>query len=490
MLSSTKDVWGNQNSVGLTQGELSNMDPFAKQQLKKLFSQRPSANLMKIYHLVFNNLLWAARDYGSKLAEEDSTIMLQMAQYPDTFDQERRSIRGLYNESTDPTRNNFKLDEDSKDALIMSHLNQLGIQFTEPQWVDGNSKEDILKLLDHDRILNNFRYSTVNKLFRQSLGSLFLDFNNPLRQFPGDNIFWNSEWFSHIFQVYGENNRQMLSTEKQNFLILRTVLQDLMQTRSLRLELASMSDSVNTLENKLDNMERGNTRANSNLLQKLDSIDNLMQTIDQPSTSGFTELELEDTELDNSLHTIPEQICPNLTIPPSFLNLLKKCSTPAPQRPDPVLSSLHTRYLQMEKTVKKLQEMIREIDEDDGLMQSLNLFSNEVTMNLHNIGEELSSFQMEFNETISFFQTLNEKVTYVKNIYLEYNLHIIWWVLVCGLGILVTLKIFSLIINCVKAYPLISNYISDWHTFRELRNQQRRVADNPQEAAYPLVRRN
>ena len=127
----------------------------------------------------------------------------------------------------------------------------------------------------------------------------------------------------------------------------------------------------------------------------------------------------------------------------------------------------------MEKTVRKLHEMVREIDEDDGLMQSLNLFSNEVTMNLHNIGEELSSFQMEFNETISFFQAINEKVTYVKDIYLEYNLHIIWWLLVCGLGILVTLKIFSLIIGCVKAYPLISNYISDWQTFRELRNQQR-----------------
>ena len=65
MLSSTKGVWGNQNSVGLTQGELSNMDQFAKQQLKKLFMEKPSANLMKIYHLVFNNLLWASRDYGS-----------------------------------------------------------------------------------------------------------------------------------------------------------------------------------------------------------------------------------------------------------------------------------------------------------------------------------------------------------------------------------------------------------------------------------------
>ena len=39
MLSSTKGVWGNQNSEGLTQGELSNMDQFAKQQLKKLFME-------------------------------------------------------------------------------------------------------------------------------------------------------------------------------------------------------------------------------------------------------------------------------------------------------------------------------------------------------------------------------------------------------------------------------------------------------------------
>ena len=97
---------------------------------------------------------------------------------------------------------------------------------------------------------------------------------------------------------------------------------------------------------------------------------------------------------------------------------------------------------------------------------------------------------MDFNETISFFQTLNENVTYVKSIYLKYNLHLIWWALVGSPRLLVILKICSLIISCVKTYPLISNYISDWHTFRELRNQQRRVAENPQEAAYPLVRRN
>ena len=214
-----------------------------------------------------------------------------------------------------------------------------------------------------------------------------------------------------------------------------------------------------------------------------------MQSMDEETTSGFSDFELDRSETENSLHTIPEQNCPNLIIPPNFLNLLKRCSTPVPQRTHPGLGSLNTRYLEMERSVKKLQDMIREIDEDDGLMQSLNSFSNEVTRNLNNIERELSTFQMDFNETISFFQTLNENVTYVKSIYLEYNLHLIWWALVGGLGILVILKICSLIINCVKAYPLISNYISDWHTFRELRNQQRRVADNPQEAAYPLVRR-
>ena len=490
MLSSTKGVWGNQNSIELSEGELSNMDQFAKAQLKKLFMEKPSANLMKVYHLVFNNLLWAARDYGSKLAEEDNTITLQMTQFPDTFDQEKRSIRGLYDQNSDPTRNDFRIEEENKDDLIMRKLRQLGIEFTQPQWLDGTSKEDILKLLDHNRVLNSFRYSTVNKLFRQSLGSLFLDFENPLGQFPGDSVHWNNEWFSHIFQVYGENDRIMLSTHKQNFLILRCALQNLMQTRSVRLELASMAGSVNTLESKLDNMIKENTKANSNLLQQLDSIDNFMQSIDEDSTSGLSDFELERTELDNSLHTIPEQNCPDLIIPPNILNLLKKCSTPAPQRPHPVLGSLNTRYLEMEKSVKKLQDMIREIDEDDGLMRSLDSFNNEVTRNLHSIEQELSSFQTDFNETISFFQTLNENVTYVKSIYLEYNLHIIWWALVCGLSILVILKIFSLITNCVKAYPKISTYISDWQTFRELRNQQRRLAENPQEAAYPLVRRN
>ena len=153
-------------------------------------------------------------------------------------------INGLYDQNSDPTRTEFKQAETLKDELVMRKLSQLGIQFSEPLWPDGIAKEDILPLVDHDRVLNSFCYSTVNKLFRQSLGTLFLDFDQPLGQFPSDQIYWNNEWFTHIFKVYGENNRHMLSDQKQTFLVLRSALQNLVQTRSVRLELADLTKLV------------------------------------------------------------------------------------------------------------------------------------------------------------------------------------------------------------------------------------------------------
>ena len=134
--------------------------------------------------------------------------------------------------------------------------------------------------------------------------------------------------------------------------------------------------------------------------------------------------------------------------------------------------------------------MVSELDNRDGLLQSFDSFNYEVSADLSAIETELSSFQTDFNETLSVFSDLNENITYIKSVYHRYNLHLIWWALAAGLGLLLGIKIISLFISCVKTYPLISNYISDWNTFRQLRNQQRRLANQPQEQAFPLVCRN
>ena len=89
-------------------------------------------------------------------------------------------VFGLYNNDTVPTRKEVKEAEARKDQLIISTLSKLGIQLHEPEWLDGKTKEDLLKLVNHDKIVNSFRHSTVNKLFRESLAALYLEFNEPL----------------------------------------------------------------------------------------------------------------------------------------------------------------------------------------------------------------------------------------------------------------------------------------------------------------------
>ena len=128
VLSLTKGVWGNGEDENLSPNIVSNMETFTKQVLKKLFTEKPSPNLMKVYHLVFNILLWASREYGATLASSDPTIKLEMTQFPDTYDLEKRGVNSLYDENTDPTRTQFKQAEVLKDDLIIRKLSKLGIQ--------------------------------------------------------------------------------------------------------------------------------------------------------------------------------------------------------------------------------------------------------------------------------------------------------------------------------------------------------------------------
>ena len=134
--------------------------------------------------------------------------------------------------------------------------------------------------------------------------------------------------------------------------------------------------------------------------------------------------------------------------------------------------------------------MVSNLDTDEGLIQSFSSFSGIIMEDLNAIETELSNFQKDYNETIKFFSELNENVSYMTDVYHKYNLHLLWYGLVAGIAILLTIKIISIIIAGIKSYLEFQNYISDWSTFREFRSQQRRLTNNPQlEQAFPLVRR-
>ena len=59
----------------------------------------------------------------------------------------------------------------------------------------------------------------------------------------------------------------MLSEQKQNFLLLRSSLQNLVQGRSVRLELTDLTKLVIALDEKLDSIIIENTRVETDLFK-------------------------------------------------------------------------------------------------------------------------------------------------------------------------------------------------------------------------------
>ena len=87
--------------------------------------------------------------------------------------------------------------------------------------------EDLFQLLDYDRISSSFRRNWVYNLFTEQMASLHLDHPDGWGTFDSDQLFWNKGRLSEILNAYPETDRQYLSSDKQNFLIMRATFQSL-----------------------------------------------------------------------------------------------------------------------------------------------------------------------------------------------------------------------------------------------------------------------
>ena len=75
----------------------------------------------------------------------------------------------------------------------------------------------------------------------------------------------------------------------------------------------------------------------------------------------------------------------------------------------------------------------------------------------------------------------------MKEVYVNYKLHLFGYLELSALGVLLVVKIISVLIKLVQCYPLVKDYMADWHAFRDSRQAQRAEALGNLEQNLPLI---
>ena len=111
------------------------------------------------------------------------------------------------------------------------------------------TKESIASLLTLDEVVSPLRVHSVNTLLSRFLGVLELSDVNSIDQFSDDKINFSKQFWANLLKIYGPNNRKFLERYTALFLLLRLTLQNLAQTRLLRV---SSTTTFSYIQNKLD----------------------------------------------------------------------------------------------------------------------------------------------------------------------------------------------------------------------------------------------
>ena len=102
-------------------------------------------------------------------------------------------------------RKSIKTLVNTKDALLNRIFSQSEFSYLKsPQRVNKNSpKEDLIKLIDKDKIISSFRVSTLHNILTEAIAILSLAQSNPYKRFNSDQIIWEKPWWKFLTIAYG-----------------------------------------------------------------------------------------------------------------------------------------------------------------------------------------------------------------------------------------------------------------------------------------------
>ena len=105
-----------------------------------------------------------------------------------------------------------------------------------PQRVNQNSpKEDLVKLVDRDKIISSFRVETLHNILVEGIAMLELAEVNPFQTFTSDQLIWHRDYWKYLTRAYGPQ-RSFLSRDKQIMNTVRFAFFSLIKSRLHRVE--------------------------------------------------------------------------------------------------------------------------------------------------------------------------------------------------------------------------------------------------------------
>ena len=316
---------------------------------------------------------------------------------------------------------------------------------------ENDPLEDLLKLIDNDKIIPSFRTETLHNILTEGCAMLELSDVNPFDIFTSDKLIWTKGYWKFLTKAYGPK-RTFLSTNKQLMNTLRFSLFSLIESRLHRVESRHYQE---ILDNKIQSFLLEFTK----LLNSQKSVLTVQKSI---------LLKLEDLNQEDS---------------PSGLNPPVECS--------PCSENQQIQHTQPELNIiiRKLQSLTDKISRSGNLYRSVTLNTNTINNDLAKIESDLTYFANNFNSTLNLFSQINNQLETLNNLYEEYKLFYVAYAILASVLILVIIKLFTLtcyILSLCKEYGQI---IRDFQDFRNERhnNQDRQNQRHQEERAYPLV---
>ena len=212
--------------------------------LKEIYasaSRNPS--LITFLHLSFSELfhntqLWASLNNSNvyMVKPRSDSLSLELAS-------------ALKNAPTNGEKEIIQTLVNTKDALLNRIFAQSEFSYLKsPQRVNKNSsKENLIQLIDKDKIISSFRVSTLHNILTEAIAILSLAPSNPFKRFNSDQIIWEKSWWKFLTIAYGPR-REFLSRDKQMMVGLRFIIFTLVEVRLHRIEAKDYRDS---LDNKI-----------------------------------------------------------------------------------------------------------------------------------------------------------------------------------------------------------------------------------------------
>ena len=193
--------------------------------------------------------------------------------------------------------------------------------------------------------------------------------------------------------------------------------------------------------------------------------------------SSGDSIDYDDNLLDNEDNNQNSCSCNEYDI---LLRHLRTCPEPKLELP-PEINDLSVHYHEIEESIKIIQETIQHLSTDN-LLTEVQSLSDFLTTDMREISQTLDYITQNYNSSLMFFKSFDENLGKIKDIYVRYKLHLFGYLVLSALGILVGVKIISVLIKIVQCYPSVKNYLDNWHAFRDLKQAQGNgVTGNPEQ---------